>query len=164
MNQKIVKIISEQTETLFHNVNIMLMTCCLDAILYNQPIWKHVYHMLHSLDRWFINPDKYTEPLFHTPGLNSLDAPSENALSREDLRAYCEGIRTKIFLYLETLTDDLLTGTPEGCVYSRMALILGQYRHTYAHLGTINATTIGASGKWPRLVGLNSEATDALWE
>jgi hypothetical protein len=34
----------------------MLQTCNLDFILCDLPVWKHVYHMLHSCDQWFINP------------------------------------------------------------------------------------------------------------
>ena len=35
------------------------------------PVWKHIYHMLHSLDLWFINPrDKdFKEPSIHVENL-----------------------------------------------------------------------------------------------
>ena len=52
--------------------------------------------MLHSYDQWFINPDQYTEPEFHKPGLNSLDIPSEKMLSREQLSDDLEYVKTKI--------------------------------------------------------------------
>ena len=38
------------------------------------PLWQHIYHMLHALDQWFINPrDRYfVEPPIHTPRLEDL--------------------------------------------------------------------------------------------
>lgn len=53
------------------------------------PLWKHVYHMLHSLDLWMINPrDKeFSEPEFHEKDLNDLDAVSRKTLSRKELEA-----------------------------------------------------------------------------
>lgn len=51
-------------------------------------------------------------------------------------------MRTKILCYLDGLTDDGLYDIPTGCTSSRLGLILSQFRHFYAHLGNINATTI----------------------
>lgn len=51
------------------------------------PCCKHIYHMLYSLDLWFINPrDKeYTEPNIHERDLNNLDVISSKHLSREEI-------------------------------------------------------------------------------
>ena len=73
----------------------MLRTCNIDFVLCDMPVWKHAYHMLHSLDQWYINPNVYTEPDFHVPGLNSLYIASDKSLSREELMNYLEGIKTK---------------------------------------------------------------------
>ena len=37
------------------------------------PLYKHIYHMLHSLDLWFINPNdkSYQEPEIHIKDLNN---------------------------------------------------------------------------------------------
>jgi hypothetical protein len=89
---------------------------------------------------WLVNPERYDEPPFHRPGLNSLDVPVEDGealLSRGELLDYFGAIRGKVFPYLESLTDEMLAEKSEACAYSRMALILGQYRHLYAHLGNI---------------------------
>ncbi|MFT8887578.1 MAG: hypothetical protein ABF904_02020 [Ethanoligenens sp.] len=164
MGNELVADIQEQTRVMLHNVDTMLQTCVLDAVLCEMPIWKHVYHLLHSLDRWFINPTQFVEPDFHEPGLNSLDITSDHALTKEQLRRYHAAICLKIVDYLDTLTDDALTQKPEGCPYTRMALILGQYRHLYAHLGNINAVTIMRTGKWPRVVCLDGDLTQGLYE
>ncbi len=41
-------------------------------------------------------------------------------------------------------------------------MILGQFRHLYAHLGNINATTILRTGQWPRVVGLEGDLSPLL--
>lgn len=155
------------TEVLFTNANIMLQTCNLDFILCDMPIWKHVYHTLHSCDQWYINPHEYTEPVFHKQNLNSLDIISEKVLSREELLQYLGSIKVKIINYLDKLTDEMLYDIPLGCKSNRLGLILSQFRHFYAHLGNINATTIIETNKWPRVIGTSGKcgkSTEGLYE
>ncbi len=158
MKNELVCAIRQNTELLFQNADILLNTCDLDFILCEMPIWKHVYHMLHSCDQWYINPTIYTEPAFHEPNLNSLDIPSEKKLSREALLAYLGQVQKKILRYVDSLTDESLYDVPQGCTANRLSLILLQFRHFYAHLGNINATTILTTGEWPRVVGLNGKS------
>ena len=158
MKTELIQAVRLNTENLFQNASICLQTCDMDFILCGMPIWKHAYHMLHSCDQWFINPNEYAEPPFHVPNLNSLDIPSEKALSREELLLYLESIRTKIFGYLAGLTDEMLYEIPNGCTHNRLAMILSQFRHFYAHLGNINATTILATNRWPRVVNLSGKS------
>ena len=114
------------------------------------PIWKHVYHTLHSLDQWYINPKVYTEPDFHEPHLNSLDDyDNQKVLSREMLIGYFETIKEKIMKYLNSLCDEDLYEKPDGCEYNRLSLILGQFRLFHCNMGNINATTIYNTNKWP---------------
>lgn len=68
MSNELVDSVRQLTNIMFVNADIMLKTCGLNYILCDMPIWKHVYHMLHSCDQWFINPNEYTEPDFHEPG------------------------------------------------------------------------------------------------
>jgi hypothetical protein len=164
MGRELVEIITDQTVILLHNVKTSILTCDMDYVLCSMPIWKHIYHALHSCDQWFINPNSYKEPPFHEPGLNSLDAQSDTALSRETLFDYYDHVRSKALDYLSGLDDELLSQKPDGCPYTRMALILGQFRHLYAHLGNINATTIIGTGRWPRVVGLDGDLSKGLYE
>lgn len=121
-----------------------------------------------SCDRWFISPFEYEkEADFHEPNLNSLDIPSEKALSIEQLSDYLETVRTKILSYLETMTDEKLYKIPKGCSLNRLGLILSQYRHFYAHLGNINARTIMETNEWPRVIGTSGKSgksTEGLFE
>ena len=50
MKNELVDAIKLNTETLFVNADIMLQTCNMDFVLCDMPVWKHAYHMLHSLD------------------------------------------------------------------------------------------------------------------
>lgn len=167
MSHELVNAIKKNTENLFDNANIMLQTCNLDFILCDMPIWKYVYHQLHSCDKYFINPHQYTEPDFHVPGLDSPNKESEKVLTREDLLQYLDQIRSKIMLYLDSLTDDMLCEIPPDCKENRLSLILSQYRHFYAHLGNINATTTIETNKWPRVIGISGKSgnsTEGLYE
>jgi hypothetical protein len=164
MSCELINTIAKQTEILFYNVNTMLQTCDLDFILCDMPIWKHAYHALHSCDQWFINPQHFCEPDFHEPNLNSLDIISETSLSREELLSYFDDVRSKVMQYINALTDDMLYEMPPDCKYNRLSLILGQYRHFYAHLGNINATTIIQTNKWPRVIGLSGDLAAGLYE
>lgn len=167
MKRDLINAIKQNTETIFVNSDILLQTCDMDHILCDMPIWKHVYHMLHSLDQWYINPNEYNHPPFHTESLNSLDIPSNDVLSREQLQEYLGCIKLKISDYLNGLNDEMLYEIPNGCEQNRLGLIMSQFRHFYAHLGNINATTIMATNKWPRVVGItgkSGKSTSGLWE
>ena len=155
------------TETMFINADIMLQTCNMDYVLCDIPIWKHCYHMLHSLDQWYINPKEYEHPSFHTENLNSLDIASEETLSKEQLQEYLQSIKAKITDYLNSLDDEMLYEIPTGCKQNRLGLIMSQFRHFYAHLGNINATTIVETNQWPRVVGItgkSGKSTEGLYE
>ena len=155
MKRQLVDTIVEQTDIMFYNMNITLQTCNPNVIICEMPIWKHLYHTLHSVDRWFINPYIYKEPSFHEENLNSLDVKSEHILTKEQLIKYFENIKIRINKYLLGLTDDMLYEKPLACEYTRLALVLGQYRHLMCHVGIINGSTIKETGKWPKVVGLD---------
>jgi hypothetical protein len=150
---QLVEAIRRNTKHLFESASIMLQTCNMDYILCDFPVWKHVYHMLHSCDQYFINPHEYTEPTFHELNLNSLNIMTEKVLTREDLNKYRDDVCNKIMQYIDSLTDETLCEVPQGCRSNRLSLILSQYRHFYAHLGNINATTIIETNEWPRVAG-----------
>lgn len=163
----LINTIREHTLLMFHNAQTAVKTCDADANLFGVPLWKHIYHMLHSCDQWFINPERYTQPSFHVEGLNSIDEkPGDIVLTREEMLRYLEDIQKKTLYYLDGLTDEMLYETPEGCSSNRLSLVLGAFRHLYAHLGNINCMTIIETGKWPRVDGMYwyPDMNDDLWE
>ena len=118
------------------------------------PMWKHIYHMLHSLDQWYINPRVYTQPSFHKGGLNNLDFTSDTSLSREEIENYFDTVQKKIIAYDNALTADILLQKPEDCEWPRFELILAQHRHLHSHMGIIMGFVIEDTGMWPKTLGL----------
>lgn len=134
---------------------------CVPADLWDKcycemPMWKHIYHMLHSLDLWFINPrDKdFIEPQFHEKDLNNLDVFTDKKISCDEINQYYAQIVAKIKAYISGIKEDELLLTPDNCEYTRFTLILSQYRHLHSHMGMIMGFIIGDTGMWPRVVGL----------
>jgi hypothetical protein len=68
MNE-LMKTIIEQTQILFANIETTLDSIE-DSQLYDTdicywPLGEQIYHMLHSLDQWFINPNRYKSAIAH---------------------------------------------------------------------------------------------------
>lgn len=137
-----------------------------DASRCAMPIWKHVYHMLHSLDLWFINPRdrNFQEPDIHEENLNNLDAVSEKRLGRGEIGAYFRRVSDKIARYVGALTDGELLERSEGCEYARFTLILAQFRHLHTHMGMLMGFVVADGGKWPRVVGLEGEIPEGDYD
>ncbi len=121
------------------------------------PMWKHIYHMLHSLDQWYINPSIYNEPNFHIKDMNNLDIVTESILSREEINNYYDHINHKIQKYNYSLNDENLLKYPEKCNHVRFTYILAQHRHLHSHMGMIMGFIIEDTGRWPYVLGLNRE-------
>lgn len=160
MNQStMTAVIKEQTDrALWEAKNVI---DCVPDDLWNKnycdmPCWKHIYHMLHSLDLWYINPRdrKFVEPSIHEKDLNNLDVFSEKELSREEINGYFSDIEKKIKTYIAGLNDKMLLEYPSDCEYCRFTLILAQFRHLHSHMGMIMGFIIDDKGLWPRVLGL----------
>ena len=164
MGSKLAPAIKENVDVLFHNFDTVMKTCNMEYMLFDVPVWKHVYHTLHSMDQWFINPEKFEEPPFHEEGLNSIDIKSSRTLSTELLLDYFDIIRKKTTKYIDTLDDAALMEKPAGYWHTRLELIFGQIRHTYSHIGNINATTMIEKKRWPKVVGLTGKIDGELYE
>ncbi len=91
-----------------------------DKLYCDMPLWKHIYHMLLSLDAWYINPRNYQVPGFHEKDLNNLDVQTDKRLPRELLRQFFHSVETKITEYNNSLTEDVLLEKPEKCEWTRL--------------------------------------------
>ena len=118
----LIEIIEEQTNRALWEVRNVID--CVPDELWNKeycgmPGWKHIYHMLHSLDLWYINPrDKhFQEPTIHEKDLNNLDVISEKVLSRNEIEGYFNDIAQKLQKYMSDLTDAQLLECPPDCEY-----------------------------------------------
>ena len=155
-------IIRDQTDRALWEIRNVI--ACLPDDLWEKPyceapLWQHIYHMLHSLDQWYINPNdaSYTEPAFHAAELNNLDVRPQIVLSREQLYDYGEAVCGKIKSYTAALTDEVLLEKPEGCKFTRFTLIMGQFRHLHSHMGMLMGFLIAETGEWPYVVGLTRD-------
>lgn len=132
-----------------------------DKCYCEMPMWQHIYHTLHSLDLWYINPNdkNYAEPSIHRKNLNNLDIKPDDGirLSRVDINNYYDDIKIKIDKYLSEISDNSLLERPADCVYDRFTLILAQIRHLHTHMGMIMGFIIDDTGLWPRVLGLRGE-------
>ena len=159
MKNALAETLRQQTQILFANIEVTFKAA--DHIDFNKsiirgPLWKHFYHMLHSFDQWFVNPSQFTEPSFHETGLNLIDTTtSEKVLSKKTLREYYERIRIKTNTYLEELDATMLTECPDGSRFSRMILIIAQYRHLMYHVGFIHACIMKETGNMPEFIGIS---------
>ena len=142
-------IIKETVRPNFLNIRTSIQTYDRDAICVGAPCWRWVYHALHSADKWFINPFDYEEPSFHQEGMDNPDNPTSVVLSDEDLLRYLDSIEQKTLSYLDSLTDEMLYEKPENCIYTRMELVLRQYRHLSFHTGMLNGQTAVNTGRFP---------------
>lgn len=124
----------------------------------DMPMWKHIYHTLHSLDLWFINSrdQNFLEPWIHEKDLNNLDIIGNQTLSRSEINQYISDISSKISTYVSKLKDEELLLKPDSCEYTRFTLILAQFRHLHTHMGMIMGFIIRDTGKWPRVLGLEN--------
>lgn len=121
------------------------------------PLWKHLYHTLHSLDQWYINPFFYRDPSFHTEGLNDLDAVTEGFLSKATLSRYFDEIQKRVKTHLEGLDEESLAEKPVRCPYTRFHLILAQHRHLDMHIGMLMGFLIAGQGLWPRVASIDTD-------
>ena len=145
----LIKIIKETVMPNFLNIRTSIKTYNRDALCVSAPCWRWVYHALHSADKWFINPFVYEEPAFHEEGMDNPDNPTNIVLSDEELLAYLDRIEAKTLSYLDSLTDEMLYEKPENCPYTRMELVLRQFRHLSFHTGMLNGQTAVATGMFP---------------
>jgi hypothetical protein len=137
----LVKIIKQTVMPNFLNIRTSIKAYDRDALCCGAPCWRWAYHALHSADKWFINPNVYEEPAFHEEGMDNPDNPTSVVLSDEQLLEYLDSIEKKTLDYLDTLSDDMLYECPENCRFTRMELVLRQYRHLSFHTGMLNGQT-----------------------
>jgi hypothetical protein len=130
-----------------------------DKEYHDAPVWQYVYHMLHALDQWYINPraQDFVEPPVHAPLLQDLDIYPAVHLSRREINEYFYSIKAKLSLYLTSLHDEDLLQCPPGCEWTRFTLILAQIRHLHMHMGMLMGFILAQTGRCPRVVDLEEE-------
>lgn len=133
MGSRLIDVITSQTAKALWEVKNVID--CVPEELWDKcycemPMWQHIYHTLHSLDMWYINPYDNN---------------------------YYNDIKIKIDEYLSELSDDSLLEKPTDCAYNRFTLILAQFRHLHTHMGMIMGFIIDDTGLWPRVISLRGD-------
>lgn len=149
--------IKKQVDCNFINLETAIKTYDRNALVCGSPAWKYVYHTIHSADKCFFNPAKFDEPNFHENGMDNPDNPCSIVLSDKDLLDYLYKVREKTLLYIDKLDDKKLYEKPDGCKYTRLELVLMQFRHISFHTGMINGQTIERTNKFPAYVGPDTQ-------
>lgn len=164
---EIIRQIKNQTEINFMNIRDQIEVAELEAVFDGVNGSRYIFHYLHSMDRFFINPISYVyegEKLFDIPeNLSVISTAREGfvedtsiVISREKLLAYFEYVKNRIEKYFDQLTGDQLLQKPEGCEYTRLELILGQFRHQMWHVGLTSAITFENKNVWNKFSGMNA--------
>jgi hypothetical protein len=113
---------------------------------------QQLYHLIMSLNQWFINPDLYYEHARH-----SMHLVSAAEITKTMLASYCTAIKGRIMAYLQGLDSAALGEPPEGGQYARLDLILGQLQHGNYRLGLIHSCLgVHSGGAGPDYISLES--------
>ena len=118
--ESLIASINEQASRLFVNTEHLLAYVddgLLTAPISKWPLWRQIYHMLHSMDQWFINPFEYEDERdggFDLAALNT--TTSATPLTKSELSACYARIKNKTVRYLESLTVQKLSEHPPGAV------------------------------------------------
>lgn len=164
--EEIILQIKNQQEINFKNIKDQILFADLNVVFDEVNNSRYIFHYLHSLDRFFINPIDYVyegEKFFGIPEDLSVIDPKRAGyekdtsivIPRQQLLDYLEYVKNKINAYFENLNSDELLEKPEGCEYSRLELILGQFRHIMWHVGLSSAITFDSKKEWNEFTGLN---------
>ena len=88
--ESVCEMIARQTDAIFVNLIIALKTYDRNALVKGVPAWRFVYHTLHSADKWFFNPNVYTERAGFEEGSDNPFKPISREWSDEELLALLE--------------------------------------------------------------------------
>lgn len=155
--------ILKQTDIIFYNMSVALKTYDRNASVCGAPAWRYCFHAIHSCDKWLENPAAYREREEFGALPSNPDMPSEIVLDDAELLRYLGEVKKKTEAYIASLTDDMLCEKPDGCDFTRLELILGQFRHFMCHIGMLNGQTTERTGKFPVVIGLEGEQDGKLF-
>jgi hypothetical protein len=157
--------IKNQTKQIFQNIEILLEVIPaneFDTLKGGFKTWKHFYHLIHSLDKNFIDPGNYTEPEFHKKNLNIIYLEDENKLTKDEIANYYEIVKNKIQKYINELKDETLENKIvfNGMEFTKIELIMAQLRHIFYHIGYIHCCIKIEKGETPEYIGLYKAAPE----
>ena len=157
--------IKNQTKQIFQNIEILLDVIPeneFDTIKGGFKTWRHFYHLIHSLDKNFIDPGNYDEPEFHKKNLNVIYFNDENKLTKSEIEKYYVNVKNKVQKYINELDKEILDEkvTFNEMNVTKMELILAQLRHIFYHVGYLHCCIKMEKGETPEYIGLYKTAPE----
>ena len=151
--------VKNQTKQIFQNIEILFENIQeneFDTIKGGFKTWKHFYHLIHSLDKNFIDPSNYEEPIFHKKNMNIIYLDDNNILTKNEIEKYYNYVKNKIQEYINKLDDNILEEIIifNGMNITKLELILAQLRHIFYHIGYLHCCIKIEKGDTPEYVGL----------
>jgi hypothetical protein len=157
--------IQSQTVQIFENLEVIIESISEEkfkSIIGGFPIWKNLYHCIHSLDKNLIDPALYCEPSFHEKNMDVIYLETPKKLSKKELINYYTEVKLKIMNYLNSLNDEKLLEKIylNEKNYTRLELILAQLRHVFYHVGYLHCCIKIEYGNTPEYIGLYKRVPD----
>ena len=133
-----------EIEIIFANIDILFDS--IDENEFNSIkggfiVCKHFYHLVHSLDKFTINPIKFIEPNFHNENMHITNLNIDTLMEKTEIFNYYNNVKNKIRTYINSLVENDLDEKyigKEGNSGSKGDLILAAIRHTYYHVGYLH--------------------------
>lgn len=109
------------------------------------PIWQQVYHALNAMDFFIAAPDAESVKGLVSPEVGFLKVQGATPVSKADMKAFANLVKTAADGYMDALTDADLATLAEGATRRMgretrhatvMALMVG---HLFYHLGSCDA-------------------------
>jgi len=151
-----------ETVIIFENIDILF-----DSIGENEfnsikggfIVWKQFYHLVHSLDKYFIDPHNYIEPSFHKEKeMHITNLNNDNPMEKVEIINYYNIVKNKIKNYVNSLTENDLNEIvfvgDDGNKVSKGDRILGAIRHTYYHEGYFSCFLKMEKGETPEYLNV----------
>jgi len=151
-----------ETEIIFENIDILFNSINeneFNTIKGGFIVWKHFYHLVHSLDKYFIDPHNYIEPSFHREDDMDITNLNNNKLmNKMEIIDYYNTVKNKIKKYVYSLSENDLTEivytSDDGNIVSKGDLIVAAIRHTYYHEGYFNCIMKLEKGETPEYLNV----------
>ena len=157
--------IQNQTVQMFENIEKIFESITEDkfqSVIGGFPMWKNMYHCIHSLDKNLIDPSSYCEPSFHEKNMDVIYLETPKILSKNELMNYYTEVKQKIANYLYAINDVKLVEKVylNDKYYTRLELILAQLRHVFYHIGYLHCCIKIEYGNTPEYIGLYKRVPD----
>ena len=157
--------IQKQTKQIFENLEIIIESISEEkckSIIGGFPIWKNLYHCIHSLDKNLIDPTSYCEPSFHEKNMDVIYLETPKKMSKKELINYYMEVKDKIMSYFNLLNDEILLEKVflNEKYYTRLELILAQLRHVFYHVGYLHCCIKIEYENTPEYIGLYKRVPD----